>query len=63
MYNINSYYGVSITEGLPRQHVWTYAAGNTKNNHHCPCSNGSSAKAPAFVGGDYKLETMKNFNC
>ena len=41
-YNINGYYGVSITQGLPRQHVWTYAARNTKNNHHCSCSNGSS---------------------
>ena len=30
--DINSYYvdGVSITQGFPRQHVWTYAAGQTR---------------------------------
>ena len=57
--NINSDYvdGVSITQGLPRQHVWTYAAGEGENRYACPCSNGSSYTAPAFVGSDYYCES------
>ena len=47
----------SITQGLPRQHVWTYVAGNGENNYDCPCSNGSSATVPAFVGSDYYCES------
>ena len=57
--DINSYYvdGVSITQGLPRQHVWTYAAGNGENSYHCPCSDSSSEPIPAFVGSDYYCES------
>ena len=57
--DINSYYvdGVSITQGLPRQHVWTYAAGYGENRYECPCSNGSTATAPSFVGSDYYCES------
>ena len=53
--------GISITQGSPRRHVWTYAAyyvegsGNT-----CPCatSNGRvDHPPPSFVGDDYYCET------
>ena len=40
---IDSYYiyGVSITHGSPRNHIWTYAAGTTEgggiSGSNCPC--------------------------
>ena len=55
--------GISITQGSPRQHIWTYAAaiqGYTGIIHKskCPCSStGSTASPPSFVGGDYYCDT------
>ena len=50
--NIDSYYvyGVSITHGMPRNHIWTLASGITESGgqfgielgHNCPCSDRSS---------------------
>ena len=49
--------GVSITLGKPRRHVWTYAAGLTKNANHpdnnCPCSVTSGPNPSSFVGDNY----------
>ena len=56
---LDSYYvyGVSITHGTPRNHIWTYAAGLSEGGHvvqsnNCPCSNPShsgNAHPPSFV--------------
>ena len=57
--NINNAYldGVSITIRYPRQHVWTYAAGQTKEGNYpdfnCPCSAISGPSAPIFVRDHY----------
>ena len=53
---INSLYvdGLSITYGFPREHVWTYAVGASKNplfggsGGNCPCDDGQPQ--PHFVG-------------
>ena len=58
---VQSFYveGVSITQSnLPKQHIWTYAAGLNDNQatiNDCPCNNGST-KLPDFVFG-------KNYYC
>ena len=53
---IDSYYldGVSITRGMPRDHVWSFAAEN-RDNIKCPCS--TTRTAPSFVGDDYFCES------
>ena len=61
--NIDSYYidGISITySSNPRQHIWTYAAGEDDFEagfDDCPCNNGSSVAVPDFVGIDYYCES------
>ena len=30
--------GVSITHGMPRNHIWSFAA-EWRDNSYCPCSN------------------------
>ena len=56
--SINSAYldGVSVTTGIPRHHIWSYAAGW---NIYCPCNNSTvfSLPTPSFVGTDYFCET------
>jgi len=51
--------GVSVTVGMPRQHIWTYTLGQregvTFTHYVCPCS-GSTSPAPAFVGAHYACE-------
>ena len=65
---IDSYYvyGVSVTRGSPRNHVWTFAAGaseggfTTHIGFNCPCSNCGhphNAVPPAFVGNNYYCES------
>ena len=64
---LDSYYvyGVSITHGLPRNHIWTYAAGVSEglwSNQavNCPCSKPGdprNALAPSFVGNNYYCES------
>ena len=57
--------GISITQGSPRQHIWSYVVGLQENavqphpNSKCPCSSGGSgtARPPSFVGGDYYCDT------
>ena len=50
--DIDSHYldGVSITHGMPRDHICSFTASNVDNNR-CPCD--SSYTAPSFVGDDY----------
>ena len=64
---IDSYYvyGVSVTHGTPRNHVWTFAAGRsegefTNQRINCPCSDPTSPNnqhPPSFVGDDYFCES------
>ena len=61
--SIDSHYvdGISITIGLPRKHVWTYAAGISADGGtsaaNCPCSTTAGRAPPAFVGNDYYCES------
>ena len=56
--------GLSVTHGNPRNHIWTFAAGSSKDNRHyvgrCPClpsplKGGTSA--PPFVGNHFFCES------
>ena len=63
--NIDNHYfeGISITRGMPRQHIWTFVAGNAEYNANsvdCPCNNGSRVNVPSFIGNDYYCESPKN---
>ena len=54
--------GVSITQGSPRQHIWTYAIGLQESipydyPNQCPCVLGSTVSPPSFVGSDYFCES------
>ena len=53
---IDGYYldGVSITRGMPRNHIWSFTAEKIDNSY-CPCS--TSYTAPSFVGEDYFCES------
>ena len=61
--DIDSFYvhGISITHGSPRQHVWTFIAGNSERdlrNSDCPCNTGNTAVVfPSFVRDDYFCES------
>ena len=62
--NANGNYvdGISITNGSPRKHVWTYASGGQENFLsvpvvECPCSTGSGQRPPSAVGNDYFCES------
>ena len=58
--------GISVTHGMPRTHIWTFAAGaseGTVANHitNCPCANewaaANAVPAPSFVGDNYFCES------
>ena len=56
--SINAAYldGISVTHGLPRQHIWSFANGVLGTRHRCPCDNADRRFAPlppAFVGNNY----------
>ena len=63
--DLDSYYvyGVSVTHGQPRSHIWTFASGLTEggyNSNNCPCSDPSSSAnqyPPSFVGDNYYCES------
>ncbi len=63
--NIDSYYvdGVSITQGYPREHVWTLITGLWSNQSftadNCPCNTppGPSTDVTSFIGNDYFCES------
>ena len=54
-------YGVSLTHGSPRQHIWTFAAGLTEFGftYHgsCPCDATINISIPLFMDGDYFCES------
>ena len=58
--------GVSITHGDPRQHVWTYAAGDFEasstraSQSTCPCEYEYTVFIPEFVGGFWYCESGDN---
>ena len=54
--DINSVYvdGVSLTHGIPRQHIWTFAAAG-RGDRICPCRNNSPR--PDTVGEDFFCDT------
>ena len=64
---IDSYYvyGVSVTHGCPRNHIWTFAAGVSEGGYsdqgwNCPCSNPGhpgNVFPPSFVGNNYYCES------
>ena len=55
--------GISITQGSPRRHVWTYAAYQFESERaldKCPCATSDGIvdyPPPSFVGDDYYCET------
>ena len=65
---IDSHYveGLSVTHGTPRNHIWTFAAGNSKDNSHggnCPCASPyPGPAAPSFVGENFFCESGNTGN-
>ena len=51
--------GVSITYGLPHQHIWSLGVGHSNqvySIYRCPCDNSNRNEAPlppSFVGNNY----------
>ena len=60
---INSAYldGISITYGMPRQHLWSYAIGIAKSRWDsidaCPCASSRGLQPPSFVQSHYYCES------
>ena len=60
--------GVSITHGMPREHVWSYVAGASEQGscdggiRNCPCSPGGPAP-PSFVGNNFYCESAYQGDC
>ena len=63
--NLNSEYvdGVSITQGSPRQHVWTLMASNHETHgiqsQNCPCYD--NAQVPSYIGHHYYCESGNSY--
>ena len=53
--------GLSVTHGTPRNHIWTFAAGYSKDNSrggNCPCASPyPGSAAPSFVGENFFCES------
>ena len=53
--------GLSVTYGSPRNHIWTFAAGVSKDYNYaccnCPCAPYPGPAAPLFVGEKYFCES------
>ena len=47
--------GISLTHGLPRQHIWSFVNAQNENttSQVCPCIRNSVISVPLFVGEDY----------
>ena len=69
---LNSAYvsGLVVTYGSPQSHIWTFAAGLTKDFNYtlhssfgccnCPCALYSGPAAPPFVGNNFFCESGAN---
>ena len=61
--SLEGYYvmGLSVTHGSPRNHIWTFAAGVSKDEYsytyQCPCGQYQGQAAPGFVGENYHCES------
>ena len=61
--NIDEAYvsGVSLTHGIRRQHIWTFAAGVSEFERNvkdaCPCDATTDITVPPFINGDYFCES------
>ena len=55
--------GLSMTNGSPRNHIWTFVAGLSKNynepRYTCPCVSSPGPSVPSFVGENYFCESGK----
>ena len=53
--------GLSVTYGSPRSHIWTFAAGYSKDYYdgccNCPCASLPGEAAPPFVGENIFCES------
>ena len=53
--------GLSVTHGSPRNHIWTFAAGLSKDYNYpswnCPCALYPGPDVPPFVGQNYFCES------
>ena len=53
--------GLSVTYGSPRNHIWTFAVGRSKDHSYtccnCPCATLPGPAAPPFVGGNYSCKS------
>ena len=62
---INGVYvdGLSITYGMPRQHIWTYAAAvsevplNAYTASNCPCASIPGTLPPSYLGDNWHCES------
>ena len=58
----DAYYvdGLSVTHGSPRNHIWTFAVGHSKEYNYpswnCPCAPYPGPAAPLFVGENFFCE-------
>ena len=61
--NIDSYYidGISMTHGMPRNNIWSFASTWLWSSNFCPCSS-SSQFLPVFVGEHYSCESGNERN-
>ena len=57
---------VSVTHGIPRNHIWTFVGGASEGNPTepwvCPCDSNGTIRVPSFVGNDYFCESGVNEN-
>ena len=53
--------GLMVTRGTAREHIWTFAAGMSKDynypGYNCPCALHPGPAAPSFVGENYFCES------
>ena len=57
--------GLVVTHGSPREHIWTFAVGVSKDvnyngYYNCPCALYPGRNAPPFVGESYFCESGVN---
>ena len=60
--NIDSVYldGISITHGMPRQHIWSYGAGPASDCSSagcCPCNEGGVDNVATFAKSNWYCES------